>query len=166
MQIGTADIDIDEPKPRRKRVSRPSSTSGRTSGGNGGGGGGENGGGSSGGGGSNVPRYDETADDSINRDKSRVISWFLLLVVLMTFGGLIGAYIVIATNGAIEWKPFSLPIQVWISTAVILASGVTYELYRRAVEARDLMRSRRFLVTTTALGGIFIASQLIACKMF
>jgi len=80
----------------------------------------------------------------------------------MTFGGLIGAYVVIATNGAIEWKPFSLPVQVWISTFIILVSSITYELYRRAVEGRDLMRSRRYLVATTALGGVFIASQLIA----
>src|SRR5215216_1052457 len=104
MQIGTAEIDVDDPQPRRKRLSHPSSA-GHSSGGRGkNGGDGNNGGG----GGSNGPRHDETAHDDINRDKSRVISWFLLLVVLMTFGGLIGAYIVIATNGAIEWKPFNL----------------------------------------------------------
>lgn len=162
MQIGTADIDLDDPKPRKKRLSR-SSTTGQGSGGKGENGGDGNNGGSSGsGGGGNGPRYDETANDDINRDKSRVISWFLLLVVVMTFGGLIGAYIVIATNRAIEWKPFSLPVQVWISTAVILVSSITYELFRRSVEARDLTFSRRYLVATTALGGVFIASQLFA----
>ena len=35
----------------------------------------------------------------------------------MTFGGMLGAYIVIATNGAAEWRPFDLPLQVWISTS-------------------------------------------------
>lgn len=159
MQIGTADIDIDDPQPRRQRLA-PSSTTGQSSSSKGKNGGGDNGGGS--GGGSNGPRRDETTYDDINRDKSRVISWFLLLVVLMTFGGLIGAYLVIATNGAIEWKPFSLPFQIWISTAVIFVSSVTYELFRRSVEARDLIRSRRYLVATTALGGVFIASQLVA----
>lgn len=158
MQIGTAEIDLEEPQSRRKRLSH-SSTTGQSSSGKGkNGGGGNNGGG----GGSNGPRPDETADDQINRDKSRVISWFVLLVVLMTFGGLIGAYVVIATNGAMEWKPFNLPVQVWISTFIILTSSITYEFFRRAVENRDLMWSRRFLVATTALGGIFIASQLIA----
>ncbi|MEQ1764296.1 MAG: cytochrome c oxidase subunit 3 [Pyrinomonadaceae bacterium] len=159
MQIGTAEIDVDDPQPRRKRISHPSSA-GLSSSGKGKNGGDGNSGGGGSGGGSNGPRYDETADD-INRDKSRVISWFLLLIVLMTFGGLIGAYIVIATNGAIEWRPFTLPAQVWISTFVILASSIVYELYRRAVDRRDLTRSRRYLVTTTALGGVFIASQLI-----
>ena len=155
MQIGTAELDIEETKKRSPRASLPRS-SGRPSGGSGKNGGGNNGGG---GGGS---RSDESEIDDINRDKSRVISWFLLLVVLMTFGGLIGAYIVIATNGAIEWKPFSLPPQVWVSTFVILVSSLTYELFRRAVNARNLTRSRRYLLATTALGGVFIASQLIA----
>ncbi len=156
MEIGTADIHIDDPQPRRDGPAR-SASSGQSSSGKG-----NNGGGPGGGSGGNSSQYPYTADDNINRDKSRVISWFVLLVVLMTFGGLIGAYVVIATNGAIEWKPFNLPSQVWLSTLVILASSVTYELFRRAVDARDLIRSRRYLVATTALGGIFIASQLIA----
>jgi cytochrome c oxidase subunit 3 len=160
MQIGTAEIDIDDQKPRRRLST--SSSAGQSSSGKGKGGGNDgNNGGGSGGGGGNGPRHDETAGDDINRDKSRVISWFLLLVVLMTFGGLIGAYVVIATNGAIEWKPFTLPVQVWISTAILLVSGITYELFRRAVDARDLVRTRRYLVATTALGGVFVASQLI-----
>ncbi|MEO5858521.1 MAG: cytochrome c oxidase subunit 3 [Pyrinomonadaceae bacterium] len=159
MQIGTAEVDIEDPPPRRSGLSR-SSSSGQGPSGKGKDGGGGNNGGNSGGGSDSGPRFDETGDD-INLDKSRVISWFLLLVVLMTFGGLIGAYVVIATNGAIEWKPFNLPVQVWFSTAVILVSSATYELFRRAVEARDLTRSRRYLIVTTALGAVFIASQLI-----
>lgn len=159
MQIGTIETEIPEEKRLRRRPSRSLPGSGRPggSGGNGGANGGDPGG--SGGG---DPRSSDPGQDDVNRDKSRVIAWFLLLVVLMTFGGLIGAYIVIATNRAIEWAPFNLPAQVWISTAIILASSVTYELFRRAVANRDLDSSRRFLIATTALGGVFIASQLIA----
>ena len=158
MQIGTIETEIEESEKRpRKRPSRSSIGGGRPSGG------GKNGGGDNGGGpGGGSSRSHETGPDNINRDKSRVISWFVLLVVLMTFGGLIGAYIVIATNGAVEWQPFNLPVQVWISTFIILASSITYEFFRRAVERQDLMWSRRYLVATTALGGVFIASQLIA----
>lgn len=158
MQIGTIETEIEDKEPRaRKRPARSSVGGGRP------GGGGKNGGGDNGGGpGGESSRSYDTGSDDINRDKSRVISWFVLLVVLMTFGGLIGAYVVIATNGAIEWKPFNLPVQVWISTFVILASSITYELFRRAVEKQELVWSRRFLVATTALGGVFIASQLLA----
>lgn len=153
MQVGTINPELEEPR-SRKRVSLSAGGSSSVKGGNGGNRGGGSGGGSS--------RNEFSEPDTINRDKSRIISWFLLLVVLMTFGGLIGAYVVIATNRAIEWAPFNLPIQVWISTAIILASSVTYELFARAVEARSLDRSRKFLIATTVLGGIFIASQLIA----
>jgi len=158
MQIGTIETELEEKeKGPRKRPGRSLIGGGRP-GGSGKNGGGDNGGGSGGG----PSRSYDTGPDDINRDKSRVISWFVLLVVVMTFGGLIGAYVVIATNGAIEWKPFNLPVQVWISTLVILASSMTYELFRRSVEDRNLDWSRRFLVATTALGGVFIASQLLA----
>lgn len=159
MQVGTVETTLEESEP--KRSSRPQAAGGSTSGSSKrrGGGGNDNGGGAGGGGDS---RRLDPEPDTINRDKSRIISWFVLLVVLMTFGGLIGAYMVIATNGAIEWAPFSLPVQVWISTFVILASSLTYEFFRDAVERRELTNGRRYLVATTALGGIFIASQLIA----
>lgn len=150
MKVGIIESDIEPAADRGPRRSSASGTGGRKGGGN-------DGGGSGGGDG----RSTDPDPDTINRDKSRVIAWFLLLVVLMTFGGLIGAYIVIATNRAIEWQPFNLPVQVWVSTFIILASSLTYEFFRHAVEERALRASRRFLVATTALGGVFIASQLM-----
>jgi cytochrome c oxidase subunit 3 len=158
MQVGTIETTLDESESQGKRRSR-STTRGSSAPSGGKGGGGNGGDGPTGGG--DARRF-EAEPDSVNRDKSRVIAWFLLLVVLMTFGGLIGAYVVIATNGAIEWAPFSLPVQVWISTFVILASSLTYEFFRHALEGKELATSRRYLLATTALGGVFIASQLIA----
>jgi cytochrome c oxidase subunit 3 len=157
MQIGTIETEIEEPQDRpRTRYPRSMAGGGSPTGGK------NDGGGHGGSGGGGNPRSYDTDSDSINRDKSRVISWFVLLVVIMTFGGLIGAYIVIATNGAIEWTPFNLPVQVWISTFIILASSLTYEFFRHAVERRELNSSRKYLVATAVLGAIFIASQLIA----
>ncbi|HMO80241.1 MAG TPA: cytochrome c oxidase subunit 3 [Pyrinomonadaceae bacterium] len=101
-------------------------------------------------------------DDDIVRDKSRILTLFLLLVVLMTFGGLIGAYVVIATNNVLEWRPFQLPLPVWISTALIIVSSFTYHLAQDAVHRRDTDASRRYFVLTSAMGGMFIASQLLA----
>lgn len=92
---------------------------------------------------------------------SKVFTWFLLIVVLMTFGGLIGAYIVISTNGVLEWRPFDLPYQVFLSTLLILASSVTYILGERSLLDREHARSKRHFIATTVLGGIFISSQLI-----
>jgi cytochrome c oxidase subunit 3 len=154
MQVGTIETDPEDKE--AARLGRGPRRSGTSSGKGGRGGDGNGGNRSPGGDGPSASEHDD-----IDRDKSRVIAWFLLLVVLMTFGGLIGAYVVIATNGAIEWTPFSFPYQVWISTFIILTSSITYEFFRHAVEERDLKGSRRYLIATTALGGIFIASQLL-----
>jgi cytochrome c oxidase subunit III len=103
--------------------------------------------------------------DNLNDFKpetSRILMWFLLLIVFMTFGGLIGAYIVLATNKAMEWQPFQLPIQIWVSTALIIAGTITYEVSNRLLIAKNQEKSRTYLLIATTLGGIFIASQILA----
>ncbi len=158
MEVGTAET-ISTPKKRRQRRSGFTSGGGggpRGRGGNGGDGGG--GGGSDDFGSRGAAHHEEEGHPG---DKAKVLTFFLLLVVLMTFGGLIGAYIVIATNGALEWSPFALPIQVWFSTAIIIASSITYVIAERSIYAEDQPKAKKFLIATTALGAAFIASQLI-----
>ncbi len=92
----------------------------------------------------------------------RILMWFLLLIVFMTFGGLVGAYVVLATNKAAEWQPFNLPIQIYISTALIIASTITYEVSNRYLQAKNQIKSRTYLLVATSLGGMFIASQILA----
>ncbi len=153
MEVGTADI-IDQFEDEEKR--RP----GLLSGSNGGKGGGGNGGG--GGGGDDQDGEAPDRVQSFNSEKSRILTIFLLLAILMTFGGLIAAYVVIATNNVAEWKPFDLPIQVWISTLIILASSVTYHVGQRAIERNDQPRAKKWLMVTTVLGAAFISSQILA----
>ena len=158
MKAGTIEPIVGDAPDERRSRSRLIGGGGGNS--RGGGGGNDNGGGDND---NRNPRFDdltETANAS-NPDKSKILTWFLLLVVLMTFGGMIGAYVVIATNGAAEWRPFDLPVQVWISTALILISSVTYEFAKHALyEGRD-ERSRKLLILTTALGAAFISSQIL-----
>lgn len=158
MDIGTVEeiAENDELKKPRKARSGGSRTGGSN-------GGGRNPGGPGGPGGDG-PR-DEADTDDPNRfvpGKSRILTGFLLVVVTMTFGGLIAAYIVLSTNGVAEWKPFSLPIQVWISTAIILISSVTYHFGKNAVERNDQPGSKKWMLVTTVLGAMFISSQLLA----
>ena len=147
---------VETETPKRKRRSRHSSGGGRSPGGDGGG---RDDGGAGGGGGQQ--NFDKGPNDAEPNDKSRILTGFLLLVVLMTFGGLMGAYVVVATNKALEWRPFELPLQIWFSTLLIAVSSVTYELGRRAVERRNTQATRRWMIVTAALGGVFIASQLV-----
>ena len=154
MEIGTAEpvIDSERVDKRRSRSRYSGSGSGRGNGSNGGGGGDDGDG----------PRSDEFSTRSSEQpDKAKFVTWFLLLVVLMTFGGLIGAYVVISTNGAAEWQPFALPIQVWISTTLIIASSVTYHIAKNALFKHSYSRARKFFIATSALGAAFIASQIL-----
>lgn len=155
MKVGTIETTVEEKKRQRR-----ASLSGGMGGGNRnrGGGGGNNGGGGG----------DNPKDDFIEQsepyasNKLRIAMWFTLLVVMMTFGGLIGAYIVVSTNGVMEWKPFDLPIQVWVSTFLILASSLTYKIAQSAINSNKQQRAKNWLLATTVFGGMFIASQILA----
>lgn len=164
MKIGTIEVadEVEKPKKLKSSLSSGSGPS-RSNGGGGrgpGGSGGDDGGPS---GGSEPPATGggDPASQFIP-GKSRVLTLFLLLVVMMTFGGLIGAYIVIATNKSAEWRPFDLPVSVWISTFLILVSSVVFHLGKKAVDRNDQPSAKRWFIVTTVLGAAFISSQLLA----
>lgn len=151
MNIGTAQPISDSGSRGRRPGSRLTST-----------GAGSRGGGGPEGDGRNCPDfYGFDTEQPPEIDKSKYIAWFLILAVGMTFAGLLGAYVMIATNKAAEWQPFNLPIQIWISTAIILASSLTYMLAKRSVDADSFLAARKWLIATTVLGGIFVSSQLV-----
>lgn len=158
MEIGTLETDLGELE-KRKKKRLPFRTSGGHSNGNGGGGGDDG------------PDDDGFRPEPIGREpmpeessfeKSKILTWFLLLVVVMTFGGLIGAYIVVATNGALEWKPFALPPQVWVSTVIILLSSVAYHFGQGSLRVDQADRAKRWFLMTAVLGAAFISSQILA----
>ncbi len=152
MEIGTVKTTL---KPQKKLSKRPSLSG--FGGGKSGGGGNEDGG-NNGGDGFDKPNT-EAYEKSFS--KSKILTWFLLLVVLMTFGGLIGAYIVISTNGVLEWKPFNIPFQVYFSTALILISSITYTIAQKAVSFNNYQKSKNWLLATTVLGAMFVSSQIL-----
>ncbi|MBS1794570.1 MAG: cytochrome c oxidase subunit 3 [Acidobacteria bacterium] len=149
MELGTLKPNLPAPGKLRRRAAGGGfgNAGGKDDGGNGGGGSGPDG------------EAGELYEKSFS--KSKIFTWFLLIVVLMTFGGLISAYVVIATNGVLEWRPFNLPPQVYFSTALILASSLTYTFAHRGVKADDHGRAKNLLLATTALGGMFISSQIL-----
>lgn len=151
MDIGTADIIDEKEEPKKLRSS--------FTGGSGPGSSRRN----NGGGGSDGSEDDNDGEPTAFRpEKARILTGFLMLVVLMTFGGMIGAYVVIATNKAAEWQPFALPIQVWISTLIIILSSISYIISERATSANDQPRAKKWMIVTTVLGAFFISSQMLA----
>ena len=105
--------------------------------------------------------HDSDHGEKFTPDKYRILTLFLLLVVLMTFGGLIAAYVSLQATRAQEWQIFPLPYQVWVSTALILLGSVTYALFERNLLAGRDVTTRKWLVATCAIGAIFVSSQLL-----
>lgn len=155
MEIGTVEPVI-EPEGLRKLRSRVLSPAGSGSSN------GNNGGNGNDGDDRNFEPHDLSSPGTANVDKARVVTWFLLLVVGMTFAGLIGAYIMVSTNKPAEWKPFELPVQVWISTILIIISSFSYHVGKRSIDADSIVNGRKWLLITTALGAAFISSQILA----
>lgn len=152
MDIGTAEIidEVGEPKRRRSGMSGSSGTSG-------------NGGGRDPGGGGDGPNENHSLEpENFKPDKSRIVTAVLLVIVTMTFGGLTVAYVVLATNNVAEWHPFDLPVQLWVSTALIMVSSVAYHFANKAVERNDQSSAKKWFFATTALGAAFISSQMLA----
>lgn len=156
MNVGTIDI-LDQPQESGRKGSRLGGGGSNTPSGKG------RDPGDDGGNGGDQPKHQENEDrKEFKPGISRILTGFLLLVVLMTFGGLMAAYIVIATNNVAEWNPFDLPIQVWISTVIIIVSSITYHLAQLAIFREDQLSSRKWLVVTTVFGAAFISSQILA----
>ena len=151
MKVGTVNTEVKPNRKLRKRAGVGDSGKFGNGGDNGGGSGGDDG-------------FDNSQAELYEKSftKSKIFTWFLLIVVMMTFGGVIGAYIVISTNGVLEWRPFSLPFQVYISTFLILASSATYKVGQRAVKFNRQPKAKNWLLATTVLGGMFVSSQILA----
>lgn len=62
------------------------------------------------------------------------------------------------------WAPIALPQTLWLSTAIILASSVSFEAARRAYRRGSRLASARLLLVTASLGAAFLASQLAAWR--
>ena len=155
MEIGTVE-PIEEPVTAKRRRTARSGGSNRSDNG----GGGQDPGGGGGDDGPNDERAYEA--EPFRPGISRILTGFLLVVVLMTFGGLVAAYVVIATNNVAEWRPFALPIQVWISTALIIVSSLTYHIAKTAVENDSQAKAKKWFIVTTVIGAAFISSQILA----
>ena len=97
------------------------------------------------------------------RDDRRYYTGMMLGLgaVVMVFAAFTSAYVV--RKGLSEdWLPTRIPPVLWINTVVLLASSVTLEKAKRALE--DAGRFRRWWWLTTGLGVAFLAGQIVAWR--
>jgi cytochrome c oxidase subunit 3 len=118
-------------------------------------------GGPGGGGGSG----DDTARQFTPDHRYRIGMWVALCSITMLFTALTSAYIVRSRlSTANDWQPISVPHMLWLSTALILLSSVTFEASRRFLKHGDERGYRRWLSLTILLGLGFLLTQLLAWR--
>lgn len=79
------------------------------------------------------------------------------------FTALIIAY-VWRSGAAPFWDPIMLPSTLWLSTVIILASSVVFEMGRRRFGRGQYRDASRLFLLTGCLGAAFLASQLTAWR--
>jgi cytochrome c oxidase subunit III len=92
---------------------------------------------------------------------SMLTAGVVLATVTMTFGAIIAVF-VIRSQAAVFWGHISIPRILWATTAILLASSVTFELGRKHLMANRQTSGFQLLTYTTGLGFGFLAGQILA----
>ena len=96
-------------------------------------------------------------------DRGRLGMWVGLASILMLFTALTSAYIVRAGLSD-DWRPMEVPRFLWLSTALILISSVTFEAARRSIKRLEVKAYNRWIALTAMLGLGFLLTQLLAWR--
>ncbi|MBI3653948.1 MAG: cytochrome c oxidase subunit 3 [Acidobacteria bacterium] len=107
-------------------------------------------------------------EDAIEPTKYRIAVWLGLTSIAMLFIALTSAYILRQYNGMTaakpDWQPLHLPSALWITTAIILLSSLSFEIARRALKQNRYEKFKTWISLTTALGFLFLAGQVLAWR--
>ncbi len=87
----------------------------------------------------------------------------LCISIFAFFAALIAAYIWRSRTPP-YWDPIQIPAVLWLSTALIIASSVTFEAARRFYGKGEWRIASRLLLITATMGAAFVASQLTAWR--
>jgi cytochrome c oxidase subunit 3 len=102
-------------------------------------------------------------DPSISPPGTYKVGLFTVCVsIAIFFGSLVIAYYFRAARP--NWQPVRLPETLWVSTAIILLSSVTFETARRLFRKGRWRAASRFLIVTACLGAAFLAAQITAWR--
>ena len=100
-----------------------------------------------------IEEYNERSAKS-----KKMLLWFGMVSMFMMFAGLTSAYVVSTSRP--DWlNDFKLPQAFMISTAVIVASSITFHLAKMAIKKGDRQGTSLWLLVTLALGMAFVVAQ-------
>ncbi|MGM5468860.1 cytochrome c oxidase subunit 3 [Flavobacteriaceae bacterium LMO-SS05] len=93
-----------------------------------------------------------------NSRAKKMMLWFGIGSLIMSFAGLVSA--VIVSSSRPDWlKEFQLPDAFIISTIIIILSSISLVLAKKALRANDRQKTSLWLLVTLTLGIVFICSQ-------
>lgn len=102
----------------------------------------------------------EDENKARNGKSYKLILLFAMVSMTMMFAGLTSAFVV--SKSRADWlKDFQLPSAFYISTLVILGCSVTFHLAKRAIKKDDQKTTTIFLLSTLALGILFVILQFV-----
>jgi len=93
--------------------------------------------------------------------------WVALAAITMSFAALTSA-LVVRQGAGMDWHHLTLPPILYLNTLLLVTSSGTLELARRRVASHtgssetQIAAAMRWLVTTLALGLLFVAGQCVA----
>ena len=94
------------------------------------------------------------------RRAKKMMLWFGIISLVMSFGGLTSAFIVSSSRE--DWlKDFQLPHAFTISVLLIVISSMTFIIAKRALKSNNRQVTTIFLLLTLVLGVAFIVSQFV-----
>lgn len=107
---------------------------------------------------------DDTPEIKKNRAKKMML-WFAMISMTMSFAGLTSAYIV--SKSRPDWiSGFDIPQAFYISLILVLVSSLTIYLARVSVQHEKHSRGMALLIITFILGVLFIYFQLKGFSQF
>ncbi|HEV7375033.1 MAG TPA: cytochrome c oxidase subunit 3 [Pyrinomonadaceae bacterium] len=114
-------------------------------------------------GGGNGGRGGDDSSQRFSASKYRIGMWVALAGISMMFTALTSAYIVRA-NTSNDWRPIMMPRLLWVSTALIFLSSISFEVARRSLKQGKTRIYQRWLLLTVLLGLAFLATQLMSWR--
>ena len=97
--------------------------------------------------------------------RAYITGMFIALAgILMFFMAFVSAYIVRKDMPNSAWIPLQVPRVLWLNTLVLIASSLTLARAHNRFTAKDEEGFRHWWATTTSLGILFVAGQIIAWR--
>jgi cytochrome c oxidase subunit 3 len=90
--------------------------------------------------------------------------YIALAGILMFFMAFVSAYIVRKDMPNSAWIPLEVPRILWLNTLILIASSFTLARAHNRFTAKDEEGFRHWWATTTVLGVLFVAGQILAWR--